>query len=168
MSTPTRTRRSPLLDRLRTPRGLTGAIGALLIIVVAVAAPTVWGAAADTTSVADRLAGASLAHPFGTDELGRDVFARVMVATRVSVLLTLGATAISVIGGVLLGAVATVLPRPLRRLVTALIDILLSFPWLLMALFFSVIWGASATGAMLAVGFAGVPTFARLTYTLAS
>jgi len=163
-----RSHRSPLLDRLRTPRGITGAVGALLIVVVAVIAPTVWGPAADTTSVADRLAGASLAHPFGTDELGRDVFARVMVATRVSVLLTLGATAISVIGGVLLGAVATVLPRPVRRLVTALIDILLSFPWLLMALFFSVIWGASATGAMLAVGFAGVPTFARLTYTLAS
>lgn len=159
---------SPLIDRLRTPRGITGAVGALAIIVVAVVAPTVWGTAADTTSVADRLAGPSLVHPFGTDELGRDVFARVMVATRVSVLLTLGATAISVIGGVLLGAVATVLPRPLRRLITALIDILLSFPWLLMALFFSVIWGASATGAMLAVGFAGVPTFARLTYTLAS
>lgn len=168
MRASTRSNRSPVLDRLRTPRGLTGAIGALLIIVVAVVGPTVWGSAADTTSVADRLAGASLAHPFGTDELGRDVFARVMVATRVSVLLTLGATAISVVGGVVLGAVATVLPRPLRRLVTALVDILLSFPWLLMALFFSVIWGASATGAMLAVGFAGVPTFARLTYTLAS
>jgi peptide/nickel transport system permease protein len=160
--------RSTFLDKLFTPRGIAAALGAIIIIIIALIAPLVWGTAADTNSVADRLGGPSLAHPFGTDELGRDIFARVLVATRLSVLLALGATAIAVIGGVLLGTVATVLPRPLRRLVSALIDILLSFPWLLLTLFFSVIWGASAMGAMLAVGFAGVPTFARLTYTLAS
>ena len=80
----------------------------------------------------------------------------------------LGATAIAVVLGVVLGLLPTVLPRALRRMLTGLIDILLAFPWLLLALFFSAIWGASATGAMLAVGFAGIPAFARLNYTLAS
>ncbi|MEV0620154.1 dipeptide/oligopeptide/nickel ABC transporter permease/ATP-binding protein [Nonomuraea sp. NPDC050404] len=155
-------------SRLRSPRGVVTLLGAFAIVLVAVLAPLVWGQAAAETSVADRLQGLGADHPFGTDELGRDVFARVLVATRLSLLLALGATGIAVAGGIVLGVVAAVLPRPLRRMVTALIDILLSFPWLLLALFFSVIWGASATGAMLAVGFAGVPSVARLTYTLAS
>ncbi|MFD0662275.1 dipeptide/oligopeptide/nickel ABC transporter permease/ATP-binding protein [Thermocatellispora tengchongensis] len=160
--------RSGLRRGLLGPQGVVTVLGTLALVLVIVIAPHVWGDAATTTSVADRLDGPSAAHPFGTDDLGRDVLARVLVAARLSVLLALGSTVIAVLGGVVLGVVATVLPRPLRRLVSALIDILLSFPWLLLALFFSVIWGANAIGAMLAVGFAGVPSIARLTYTLAS
>ena len=155
-------------SRLLSPSGLTAAVGLTALVVLAVLGPIVWGEAAGATDVPNRLQASSLEHPFGTDELGRDVLARVFVATRLSVLLALGATAISAVGGIVLGLLPTVLPARPRRLLTGLIDILLSFPWLLLALFFSVIWGASATGAMLAVGFAGIPSFARLTYTLAS
>ena len=155
-------------SRVLSPSGLTAAVGLAAIALVAVIGPIVWGDAASATNVPERLQGGSFEHPFGTDELGRDVLARVLVATRLSVLLALGATAISAVGGILLGLVPTVLPPRARRLITGLIDLLLTFPWLLLALFFSVIWGASSTGAMLAVGFAGVPGFARLTYTLAS
>ena len=49
--------------------------------------------------------GPERAHPFGTDDLGRDIFARVLVATRLSLLLTLGATAIAEVGGGVLGGV---------------------------------------------------------------
>jgi peptide/nickel transport system permease protein len=157
-----------VVHRLRTLRGIVVVLGTLVLVLLMVFAPLAWGDSAAATSVADRLDGPSGAHPFGTDDLGRDLLARVLVATRLSVLLALGSTAIAVVGGGVLGVVAAALPKPLRRLVTALIDVLLSFPWLLLALFFSVIWGASASGAMLAVGFAGVPTFARLAYTLSS
>ncbi len=157
-----------LRSRVLSPSGLTAAVGLVVLASVAVVGPIVWGDAAGATNVPDRLQTSSLEHPFGTDELGRDVLARVLVATRLSVLLALGATAISAVGGILLGLVPTVLPPRPRRVLTGLIDLLLTFPWLLLALFFSVIWGASSTGAMLAVGFAGVPGFARLTYTLAS
>lgn len=159
---------SILRTRILTPAGITATVGLVLLAALAVVAPLAWGDAAGATNVAGRLQPSSPAHPFGTDELGRDVLARVLVATRLSVLLALGATAISAIGGILLGLIPTVLPPRPRRLLTGLIDILLAFPWLLLALFFSVIWGASASGAMLAVGFAGIPSFARLTYTLAS
>jgi ABC-type dipeptide/oligopeptide/nickel transport system ATPase component/ABC-type dipeptide/oligopeptide/nickel transport system permease subunit len=142
--------------------------GGLLLLLIAVFAETVWGAAATTTSVPDRLQGPSLDHPFGTDDLGRDVFARVLVAARLSLLLTFGATAIGMTGGIVIGLLASILPRRARRSVTGFIDILLSFPWLLLVLFFSAIWGASAVGAMLAIGFAGIPSLARLVYTLAS
>ncbi|MWV48951.1 ATP-binding cassette domain-containing protein [Rathayibacter sp. VKM Ac-2803] len=155
-------------NRLRSPQGLAAAVGLLLVVLATVLGPILFGDLATERSIPDRQQGVSLAHPFGTDDLGRDLFARVVVATRVSVLLTLGATGISVVGGVLLGVVAVLLPRVLQRLVAGLIDILLSFPWLLLALFFSVIWGTTAVGAMLAVGFAGIPVFARLTSTLAA
>ena len=157
-----------MVSRLRTPQGIVVVLGTLVLVLLMAFAPLVWSDAAAATSVADRLDGPSAAHLLGTDDLGRDLLARVLVATRLSVLLALGSTAIAVVGGGVLGVAAAALPRALRRLVTSLIDVLLSFPWLLLALFFSVIWGASASGAMLAVGFAGVPTFARLAYTLSS
>ncbi|RMI13665.1 dipeptide/oligopeptide/nickel ABC transporter permease/ATP-binding protein [Cellulomonas triticagri] len=160
--------RPALLRTLATPRGAAVAAGLLLLALVTAFGPALLGDAADTRDLAARQQGASLAHPFGTDDLGRDLLARVLVATRLSVLLALGATAISVVGGAVVGIVAAVLPAALRRAVNALVDILLSFPWLLLALFFSVIWGTTATGAMLAVGFAGVPVFARLVSTLAA
>jgi ABC-type dipeptide/oligopeptide/nickel transport system ATPase component/ABC-type dipeptide/oligopeptide/nickel transport system permease subunit len=157
-----------LPEALRTPQGVAAAVGLVLVVVATILGPILFGDLATERSIAVRQQGVSLAHPFGTDDLGRDLFARVVVATRVSVLLTLGATGISVVGGVLLGVTAVLLPRLLQRLVAGLIDILLSFPWLLLALFFSVIWGTTAVGAMLAVGFAGIPVFARLTSTLAA
>jgi ABC-type dipeptide/oligopeptide/nickel transport system ATPase component/ABC-type dipeptide/oligopeptide/nickel transport system permease subunit len=153
---------------LRSPQALAATAGLVLVVLATVFGPILFGDLATERSIADRQQGVSPGHLFGTDELGRDLFARVVVATRVSVLLTLGATGISVLGGVLLGVIAVLLPRFLQRLVAGLIDILLSFPWLLLALFFSVIWGTTAIGAMLAVGFAGIPVFARLTSTLAA
>ena len=153
---------------LRTPQGIAASLGLVLVAFATVFGPVFFGDLATERSIPDRQQGVSADHLFGTDELGRDLFARVVVATRVSVLLTLGATGISVIGGIVLGVIAVLLPRVLQRLVAGLIDILLSFPWLLLALFFSVIWGTTAVGAMLAVGFAGIPVFARLTSTLSA
>jgi peptide/nickel transport system permease protein len=160
--------RTRLPALLRSPQGIAAVLGILLVIAMTLLGPALYGDLADQRSIPDRQQGMSAAHPFGTDDLGRDLFARVIVASRISVLLALGATAISVLGGIILGVIAVLLPRILQRLVAGLIDILLSFPWLLLALFFSVIWGTTAIGAMLAVGFAGIPVFARLTSTLSA
>ncbi len=154
--------------RLWNPTVIAAVLGAALLVFLSVAGPAIWGAAAGATSVSDRLLPPSGAHPFGTDELGRDVLARVLTATRLTLLLTLGSTAISLVGGIVFGLVASILPTYPRRWFTGLLDILLAFPWLLMVLFFTVIWGATATGAMLAIGFAGIPSFARLVYNLSS
>lgn len=154
--------------KLLNPTAIAAIAGSALLVFLAVAGPAIWGAAAETTDVSSRLLPASAAHPFGTDELGRDVLARVLTATRLTLLLTLGATAIALIGGIVFGLVASILPKHPRRWFTGLLDILLAFPWLLMVLFFTVIWGATATGAMLAIGFAGIPSFARLVYNLAA
>ena len=155
-------------SRLLSPSGIAAAVGVLLFLFVAIAGGSIFLAAAETSNVPARLLPPSLEHPFGTDDLGRDIFARVLVAARVSLLLTLGATAVSTVGGIAYGLIAVILPRHVRRLATGLLDILLAFPWLLMVLFFTVIWGASATSAMFAIGISGIPFMARLVYNLAS
>ncbi|MCM3502095.1 dipeptide/oligopeptide/nickel ABC transporter permease/ATP-binding protein [Microbacterium sp. P26] len=155
-------------SRLLSPSGIAAAIGVVLFLFLAIAGPTIFLAAAETSNVPARLLPPSLEHPFGTDDLGRDIFARVLVAARVSLLLTLGATVVSTVGGIAYGLIAVVLPRHVRRLATGLLDILLAFPWLLMVLFFTVIWGASAMSAMFAIGISGIPFMARLVYNLAS
>ncbi|WP_136587405.1 dipeptide/oligopeptide/nickel ABC transporter permease/ATP-binding protein [Microbacterium hydrothermale] len=155
-------------SRLLSPSGIAAAIGVLLFLFLTVAGPTLFLSAAETSNVPERLLAPSLAHPFGTDDLGRDIFARVLVAARVSLLLTLGATVVSTVGGIAYGLIAVILPRHVRRLATGFLDVLLAFPWLLMVLFFTVIWGASAVTAMFAIGIAGIPFMARLVYNLAS
>ncbi|AOX46347.1 dipeptide/oligopeptide/nickel ABC transporter permease/ATP-binding protein [Microbacterium sp. BH-3-3-3] len=155
-------------SRLLSPAGIAALVGVLLFLFLATAGPTLFLAAAETSNVPARLLPPSLAHPFGTDDLGRNIFARVLVAARISLLLTLGATVVSTVGGIAYGLIAVILPRHARRLATGLLDVLLAFPWLLMVLFFTVIWGASAVTAMLAIGISGIPFMARLVYNLAS
>ncbi|WP_404474996.1 dipeptide/oligopeptide/nickel ABC transporter permease/ATP-binding protein [Microbacterium aerolatum] len=148
--------------------GIAALVGIAVLVVIAVIGPDIWTQAASERNIAERWSSASLAHPFGTDDIGRDIFARVMVATRLSLLLTIGATAMLVGGGLIIGLTAAILPRPARRALIWVMDMLLAFPWLLLVLFFTVIWDASATGAMLAIGLAGIPSITRLVYNMAS
>ncbi|MER6942144.1 dipeptide/oligopeptide/nickel ABC transporter permease/ATP-binding protein, partial [Nocardioides sp. NPDC000441] len=112
------------------------------------------------------LAGPSAEHWFGTDNAGRDLFLRALVATRLSVSLALLATAIAVLTGLVLGSLPWLLGQRLGRPVTALVNILVAFPGLLLVLFLATVFGVGARGAVLAIGFAGAPTFARLCQTL--
>ncbi|MFD7630819.1 dipeptide/oligopeptide/nickel ABC transporter permease/ATP-binding protein [Streptomyces sp. NPDC059851] len=138
------------------------------LLVLALAGPLLWGAAADRPDPSAVLRGPSRLHPFGTDNLGRDVLARVLAATRPSLLLALAATLIGAVAGVLLGASGAVVGPRARRRLAALINLLLAFPALLVALFLAVVFGAGAGGAVLALAVAGVPGFARLAQTLAA
>ncbi|NEL74160.1 MAG: ABC transporter permease subunit, partial [Xanthomonas perforans] len=161
---PKRRRRS----RWVSATGIVAVVGVAALLIVAIIGPPVWTEAATARNIADRWATAGPEHLFGADDIGRDIFARVMVATRLSLLLTAGATAILIGGGLLIGLTAAILPRHPRRAVIWVMDILLAFPWLLLVLFFSVIWNVSAVGAMLAIGLAGIPSITRLVYNMAS
>jgi oligopeptide/dipeptide ABC transporter ATP-binding protein len=136
------------------------------ILILAVLAPVLWSAKADALDTTRILQGSSPAHWMGTDGLGRDIFYRVLVATRTSVLLALLATGIGVAIGLVLGTAPLVVGTIPGRLVTTVVNIAVAFPGLLLALFFAVIFGVGATGALLAIGFAIAPGFARLTQTL--
>ncbi|MEU6970306.1 dipeptide/oligopeptide/nickel ABC transporter permease/ATP-binding protein [Kitasatospora aureofaciens] len=153
---------------LRSPMARASALMLASLVLLALAAPLVWGVAADRPDPSAVLQGPSAAHPFGTDNLGRDVLARVLTATRPSLLPALAAALLGATGGVLLGAATAVVGRRSRRVLSALINLLLAFPALLIALFLAVVFGAGTAGAVLALAVAGVPGFARLAQTLAA
>ncbi|GAA2846106.1 dipeptide/oligopeptide/nickel ABC transporter permease/ATP-binding protein [Nonomuraea rubra] len=151
---------------LRRPVGLAG-LGLLVIVLsVAVLGPILWGERATVVDTGNLLAGPSAEHWIGTDNLGRDLFYRVLVATRLSILLALGATAISIVLGLVLGAAPMLAGPRLGRVVTWAVNVLVAFPGLLLVLFFAVVFGVGERGAALAVGLAGAPSFARLCHTL--
>ncbi|MFD6425457.1 dipeptide/oligopeptide/nickel ABC transporter permease/ATP-binding protein [Streptomyces sp. NPDC060198] len=159
---------SPSSRLPRSPLAPATAVMLASLVALALVGPLVWGAAADRPDPAAVLQGPSAVHPFGTDGLGRDLLARVLTATRPSLLLALGAVLLGATAGVLLGACTAVLGRRGRRLTGGLINLLLAFPALLVAMFLAVVFGAGATGAVLALAAAAVPGFARLAQTLAA
>lgn len=165
---PVSARSSTWVAVLRTPVGVFAALLLLLLLAVAVFAPILWDAQASAVNSAALSQGPSGAHPLGTDDLGRDILYRVLVATRLSIGLALASTLIGVAVGTVLGTAPSVLPRSVGRLVTSTVNIAVAFPGLLLALFFAVIFGVGTTGAVLAIAFAMAPSFARLTQTLAS
>src|SRR5262245_747269 len=137
---------------LRTPLGLTATVLMAAVLLLAVVAPILWTDQANAIDTGDILAGPSAEHWAGTDNLGRDIFYRTLVATRLSVELAFAATAIAVVIGLLLGTAPFLLGRRSGRGVTAAVNIAVAFPGLLLALFFAVIFGVGATGAVLAIG----------------
>ncbi|GAB1823741.1 dipeptide/oligopeptide/nickel ABC transporter permease/ATP-binding protein [Herbidospora sp. RD11066] len=150
-----------------TPNGAIGSVILLLVIGVAVVAPFVWTEVAQAENINDLNLGISAEHWFGTDGLGRDVFARTMVATRLSLLLATGAAVVGAVLGYTLGVVVAVLPGPLRRLSMAAIDISLSFPVILLAIVFVAMFGGGVRSTVLAIGISFAPPLARLASNLA-
>lgn len=153
---------------LRSPLGILASVGLVLLFGLAIFAPLIWG---DAASVSDPLSlskGPSAAHVFGTDAAGRDVFARTMVATRLSVMMAIGAVALGVGLGVIVGSIPALMPRWAGRIVVGLLNFALAFPALLLAIFLLIVLGTGSFSAVLAVGFAIAPAYARLTHTLTS
>ncbi len=145
-------------DRRRNPGLLLGWTLLSLIVVIAVVAPIVFSGAAD--ELGRRFAPPSSAHWLGTDAAGHDVLLRSLVATRLTLLMTVAATAIAVALGVLFGTGVWLMPPRARELV--------AFPGLLLALVVAAVLGAGGSSAVIAIGLAGIPYFARLTANLAA
>ncbi|OLF19173.1 dipeptide/oligopeptide/nickel ABC transporter permease/ATP-binding protein [Actinophytocola xanthii] len=151
---------------LRTPLGLTATVLVVAVLALAVLGPVLWGTGAEAVDTDDILAQPSAEHWAGTDNLGRDILLRVLVAARLSIMLALLAVVISMVVGLLLGSLPFLVGSRFGRLVSAAVNIAVAFPGVLLALFFAVVFGVGATGAVLAIGLAGAPGFARLTQTL--
>ena len=107
-------------------------------------------------------------HWLGNDEFGRDMLARSLYATRLTLLMTAAATAISVVCGVLLGTAIWLAPRRVREADLRLLETAVSYPGLLVALIITAILGAGAVAVVIGIGIAGIPVFARLSANLAS
>lgn len=158
-----------LVKRLRrNPLALAALLVLLLLVIVAVAAPIIWQGSAEASNVLAASKPSSAQHWFGTDKLGRDLFYRTFVATRLSLLLALSAAAIGMIIGIPLGLLPSVLGPRSRRTVAGFIGAGVALPGLLLALFINTVIGVGALGAVLGIGIANVPTLARLAQTLSA
>lgn len=162
--TATLTRTSVVARRPRVIGVLdVAALAFLALLVVAIAVPGV-------LSHYDPLAAApgqtlqapSLAHPFGTDYLGRDLFSRVMHGTSRTLLASTIAVSIGLGVGTLLGLFAAYFGRGVDAVISRIVDVLLSIPGLLLSMMIVVALGFGAINAAIAVGIASVATFARL------
>ncbi|MBO6510422.1 MAG: ABC transporter permease [Roseibium sp.] len=120
----------------------------------------------DTTvlDIANKIKSPSWAHPFGTDQFGRDILSMIMVGARTSIAVALVAVGIGMVAGVPLGlAAAARRGGMLDEFIMRMNDLVFAFPSLLIAVMITAVFGASALNAIIAIGIFNIPVFARLT-----
>ena len=139
-----------------------GAAVLLLAITVALLAPVVAPYNPLKQNLNNTLARPDWTHFLGTDNVGRDVFSRVIYGTRVSLVAGFGSVVIAVLAGGLLGLLAGYAGGRVDNLVMRMMDAVLSFPPLVLALALGAVLGAGLTGVVIALGVVYTPTFARL------
>jgi peptide/nickel transport system permease protein len=135
----------------------------LLMAVVGVLAPLLTPYEPTKTAPAQALQGPTAAHWMGTDNLGRDTMSRVIYGARISLVVSVIAVSIALVGGVSLGLVAGFWGGFMDDLLSRIIDAMLAFPGILLAIAITAALGPSLKNAMIAVGIIGIPTYFRLT-----
>lgn len=105
----------------------------------------------------------SLQHLFGTDDLGRDLLSRIIYGARISLLAGAISVSIALFLGVAIGLIAGYWSNLLDMVLMRLMDALLAFPSLILALAITAMLGSSLVNALIAIGVVGIPSFARLT-----
>ena len=162
---------SPLSQAIRAFRRNRRAIVALIFLVLIVVAAlfanllTSYDPLQREAKV--RLQGPSLLHPMGTDALGRDVLARVLYGGRISLQVGFYSVLVSALIGVPLGLVAGYAGGQLDTWIMRLVDLILAFPGLLLAIWMVSILGANMGNVITAIAIGSIPTYARITRGIA-
>ena len=147
----------------RTPKGLLGVILVLLFAFTAIAAPMlIPGDLATMINILARLKPPSLAHPLGTDQLGREMLWRVLLGAHTSLVIAIAAVALSIAIGLPVGVLAGFYRGATDHALMRLVETLLSFPALLLALTISAVLGPSERNTIIAIGVAFSPYLARI------
>src|SRR6476660_7212904 len=153
------------MSRNRRTRGALLSIGTAILVVVAVVAivgPALTPLDPSAQELPLRLARPTLAHPFGLDELGRDILARVLAGARISFLVGLVVVTVSASVGTMLGAIAGYFGGAIDDVISRVIDVLLAFPGLLLAIALVAVLGPSLRNVLFALAIVGWVGYARL------
>jgi peptide/nickel transport system permease protein len=150
--------------RPRLPRKLVvGGVIILILLVLAAIAPWIAPYRFDEMSLLQRLKPPSVAHWFGTDEFGRDVLSRTLMGARLSLLMGIGATLISLVIGVPLGLLAGYRRGWFDEVLMRIMDVLLSFPPIMLGLLILAVTQPALWKAIIAIGIVYVPPLVRIT-----
>src|SRR4051812_45614231 len=156
-------RQSRALRRfMRHGPALVGGVILGLIVLMAIFAEPLGRVSPITIDLMAARTGPSAAHPLGSDLVGRDVWSRLVHASRVSLVVGIGAVALYVALGVVLGAIAGFYGGPIEIAILRLADVVLSFPALILVLVIVALVGPSLTNIILVIGLLGWPRVARL------
>jgi peptide/nickel transport system permease protein len=159
----TRSRRQDFLRTFFSNRlAVFGTAVMIIFILMAVFAPLIAPYDPLSQDLTEKFAPPSASHPFGQDELGRDILSRVIYGARISLTAGLAAVAIASGVGTVIGVVAGYLGRWPDSVLMRLMDVLLSFPSILLAIVIVSVLGPSLPNAMLAIGIVFVPQIARV------
>lgn len=159
----TRQRISPGLRRLlRSPSAWIGGGLVLLMVLVAVFAPLIADRSPDQQNLRTRLRPPSAEQPFGTDEFGRSMLARTVYGARISLLTGLVPVVVALTIGALIGLLAGFSGGRVDALLMRLMDVLLAFPSLLLALAVVGTLGPGLINAVIAISIVGIPEYARI------
>ncbi|MCW2649612.1 MAG: ABC-type dipeptide/oligopeptide/nickel transport system, permease component [Mycobacterium sp.] len=147
---------------LGNPVTMISAVVLLVIVFVAVTADWIAPYGVNKIDVADALQPPRTAHWFGTDELGRDIFSRVLVATHASMQVAVASVAFAFVVGVTIGVISGYRGGALDAVLMRLVDVMFAFPVLLLALAIVAILAPGTTTTILAIGIVYTPIFARV------
>jgi peptide/nickel transport system permease protein len=146
----------------RSQVGLVGAVLVLVFVIVAVLAPVLSPYDPVATDFAEVLTPPSARHLFGTDDIGRDILSRVVYGSRVSLQAGLFTVAVALSIGLPLGLIAGYLGGRVDNVLMRALEVVLSFPGLVLALGITAVLGPKLIHALFAIGVVFVPNFARL------
>lgn len=147
-------------EALTTPKGIIAVAIIVLLTGGALLAPVLFPGGYDQQS-RDSLLGVSLAHPFGTDELGRDIFVRSIYGLRTDLSLVYTAVPLSMVIGTLLGLLGVISAR-LGSFVQRGLDVIAGFPGLILGISVVIIFSAGWQALVIAITILGLPAFGRL------
>ena len=139
-----------------------GAFIVCLAVAAAVLGPIVTPYNPAAQDLARRLEGPSLAHPFGLDELGRDILARIFAGARISLLVGLAVVGTSSTVGMLFGSIAGYFGGRVDDVVSRVVDVLMAFPGILLAIALVAVLGPSLVNVVIALSVIGWVGYARL------
>ena len=133
-----------------------------LIVAIAAAAPLLTGYVPVEQDVFAQLQGPSAAHLFGTDEYGRDIWARLIYGARISLIIGIASTLAAMVVGSIIGVLAGWYGGRFDAVVMQIMDVLLAFPSLILGLIVVAMLGPSMTNLIIAIALTSIPPFARI------
>jgi peptide/nickel transport system permease protein len=146
-------------------RNFASTLGLAIIVVmaiVAVAGPALAPYSYETVILSDRMQGPSAVHLMGTDQFGRDILSRILYGARVSLIVGVMGVAVAMVVGVAIGALAAFYGKWVDEILMRIMDFMLAFPYVVLAVALMAMVGPSLNNIILVVGVTRIPQFARV------